>query len=185
MSHGNVDQTKWEPFTLTMRNPLLMHRIEEFSGNLPGTGALLTFKDSSWLISIVMPHQPHFAGQLEDFNTLWGYGSFIDEPDDHITPTMSQATGQEILTEFVHHLGFEDALEQIRVITAVTLRRPIPTCSTALGVSLVSRPLHSSKIYLTVTTRSPAPCLWSDATTSARRTARFPATALASPMKMR
>ena len=117
--HGNVDQAKWESFTLTMRSPLLVHRIEEFSGNLPGTGGLMTFKDSRWLMSIVVPHQPHFDGQPEDTYTLWGYGLFIDEPGDHVARTMSQATGQEILTELVHHLGFEDALEQIQATTTV------------------------------------------------------------------
>lgn len=118
--HGNVDQAKWESFTLTMRSPLLMHRIEEFSGNLPGTGGLMTFKDSRWLMSIVVPHQPHFDGQPEDTYTLWGYGLFVDETGDYVTPTMAQATGQDILTELVHQLGFEDALEQIRATTTVT-----------------------------------------------------------------
>src|SRR5205814_2383377 len=34
---GNVDETKWLSFTLTMRSPLLLERIEAFSGNKPGT----------------------------------------------------------------------------------------------------------------------------------------------------
>lgn len=52
---GNVDESKWESFTLTMRDPLLLHRIEELTGNLPGTGGLMTFTGSSWLMSIVVP----------------------------------------------------------------------------------------------------------------------------------
>ncbi|MCW2889927.1 MAG: oleate hydratase [Streptosporangiaceae bacterium] len=116
---GNVEESKWESFTLTMRSPLLLHRIEEFSGNAPGTGALMTFVDSRWLMSIVVPHQPHFDGQPDDVFTLWGYGLFVDEPGDFIEKRMSEATGQELLTELVHHLGFEDDLGEISATTTV------------------------------------------------------------------
>ena len=115
----DINESKWESFTLTMRSPLLLHRIEEFSGNLPGTGGLMTFKDSPWLLSIVVPHQPHFSGQPEDVYTLWGYALLPDEQGHHIPKTMSEATGQEILTELVGQLGFDDALDQIHATTTV------------------------------------------------------------------
>jgi oleate hydratase len=35
----------------------------EFTGNEAGTGGLVTFKDSRWLKSIVLAHQPHFINQ--------------------------------------------------------------------------------------------------------------------------
>ncbi len=117
--HGNVDQAKWESFTLTMRDPLLLHRIQEFSGNAPGTGGLVTFKDSAWLMSIVVPHQAHFDGQPEDVYTLWGYGLLIDAPGDYIEPTMANSTGQQILTELLHHLGFQDVMDEVRATTTV------------------------------------------------------------------
>ncbi|MFF4550729.1 oleate hydratase [Streptomyces sp. NPDC001435] len=116
---GNVDANKWESFTLTMRSPLLIHRIQDFSGNVPGAGGLMTFKDSAWLMSLVVPHQPYFAAQPEGTYTAWGYGLFLDEKSDYVDKTMSEATGQEILTELVHQLGFEDALDEIRATTTV------------------------------------------------------------------
>jgi oleate hydratase len=116
---GNVDETKWESFTLTMHSPLLLRRLTDMSGNAPGTGALTTFVDSKWLMSIEIPHPPHFAGQPDDVFTLWGYGLFVDEVGDFIGKPMSQATGQEILTELVHHLGYEDSLAEIRRTTTV------------------------------------------------------------------
>ncbi len=117
--NGNVDESKWESFTLTMRSPLLLDRITAYTGDKPGTGGLMTFKDSKWLLSIVVPHQPHFSGQPKDVFTLWGYGLFIDVKGDHIDKTMSQATGQEILTELMHHLGFADILDDVRKTTTV------------------------------------------------------------------
>jgi oleate hydratase len=117
--NGNVDESKWESFTMTLRSPLLIERIAAFSGNQPGTGGLMTFKDSSWLMSIVVPHPPHFAGQPDGVFTLWGYGLFIDNKGDYIDKPMAQASGQEILTELLHHLGFEDILDEVRRTTTV------------------------------------------------------------------
>ena len=77
----------------------------------------MTFKDSSWLMSIVVPHPPHFAGQPSDVFTLWGYGLFVDNKGDYITKTMAQATGREILAELMHHLRFDDIREEVQKTT--------------------------------------------------------------------
>src|ERR1022692_3552988 len=53
----------WESFTVTLKNPAFFDRMTQFSGNQPGTGGLVTFKDSNWLLSIVLAHQPHFRNQ--------------------------------------------------------------------------------------------------------------------------
>ncbi|MBA4723321.1 MAG: oleate hydratase [Alcanivorax sp.] len=117
---GNVDENKWESFTLTLRDGALLRHIIEFSNNEPGTGALMTFVDSGWLMSIVVPYQPHFADMPEDLHTVWGYGLFIDAPGDFVKKPMSQCTGHEILTELVHQLGAGDLLEQVLASTDVT-----------------------------------------------------------------
>jgi oleate hydratase len=140
---GNVEQAKWESFTLAMRSPTLLHRIQEFTGNLPGTGGLVTFKDSAWLMSIVVPHQPHFDCQPEDQYTLWGYGLFVDEPGDYIGPAMSAATGQEILTELLHQLGFEDALEEISATTTV-----IPVMMPCITSQFAARNRHDRPLVI-------------------------------------
>jgi oleate hydratase len=122
---ANVDQTKWESFTLTMRSPLLLKRIEDFSGNAPGTGGLTTFADSGWLMSIAVPRQPHFAGQPDGVYTLFGYGLLIDRPGDYVPKKMSEATGQEILTELVGQLGFGADLDEIsRTTTVIPVMMP-------------------------------------------------------------
>ena len=79
----------------------------------------MTFKDSSWLLSIVVPHPPHFASQPDGVFTLWGYGLFVDNPGDYVKKPMAEASGQEILTEVMHHLGFEDILDEVRRTTTV------------------------------------------------------------------
>jgi oleate hydratase len=118
--YGNVDEHNWESFTVTMHGRTLLDRITAFSGNEPGTGALMTWVDSGWHLSIVVPYQPHFRGMPDDTYTLWGYGFTTGNDGDCVRKPMAQATGAEILTELVHHLGFDDILDDLLATTEVT-----------------------------------------------------------------
>ena len=118
--YGSIDENKWESFTLTMRGDRLLRRLVEFSNNEPGTGALMTFPESKWLLSIVVPYQPHFVDMPPDTFTLWGYGLFIDADGDYVPKPMAQCTGHEILTELIGHLGFAGMLEEVLATTDVT-----------------------------------------------------------------
>ncbi|MDZ7542695.1 oleate hydratase, partial [Clostridium perfringens] len=42
---GHPDETNWESFTVSCKGNKLLKLIEQFSGNIPGSGALRTFKD--------------------------------------------------------------------------------------------------------------------------------------------
>jgi oleate hydratase len=118
--YGPVNENKWESFTLTMHNRTLLDRISAYSGNEPGTGALMTWVDSGWLMSTVVPYQPHFPRMPADTWTLWGYGLHIDADGDFVRKRMSRATGTEILTELVHQLGFADILGEVLATTDIT-----------------------------------------------------------------
>ncbi|WP_430332214.1 oleate hydratase [Rhodococcus sp. ACT016] len=118
--YGNIDENKWESFTLTMRTDDLLRRITEYTGNEPGTGALSTWFESGWHLSTVIPYQPHFPAQPKGIYTLWGYGFDIDNDGDYVKKKMSHATGKEILTELIHQYGFEDMLDEALATTDVT-----------------------------------------------------------------
>jgi oleate hydratase len=118
--YGNIDENKWESFTLTMRGAKLLKRIVEYSNNEPGTGALMTFVNSGWLLSIVVPYQPHFLEMPEDTYTLWGYGLFIDDKGTYVQKPMAQCTGREILIELIQQLGFVDILDEVMQSTDIT-----------------------------------------------------------------
>ena len=115
-----VDRNKWESFTLTLHGDALLQRIVKFSGNQPGTGALMTFFQSKWLMSIVVPYQPHFPDMPKNTYTLWGYSLFLDDDGDYVKKPMSRCTGREILTELLGQLGFEDMQETALATTDVT-----------------------------------------------------------------
>ena len=81
---------------------------------VPGSGALMTFKDSNWLMSIVVSAQPHFKGSNHKMTTIfWGYALNTNKVGDYVKKTMRECTGEEMFTELLHHLHFEDEKDEI------------------------------------------------------------------------
>ena len=101
---GHVDESKWVSFTTTLHCETFLKRVRDITGNVPGEGGLITFPESSWLASIVIPHQPHFIGQPTDVSVFWGYGLAVDQPGNFVRKPMSACTGREIMTEILGHL---------------------------------------------------------------------------------
>ncbi|MES2532398.1 MAG: oleate hydratase, partial [Pseudomonadota bacterium] len=101
----HVDESKWVSFTTTLSDPALFTLVRDFTGNVPGEGGLITFTDSNWLMSIVLPHQPHFIGQPDDVQVFWGYGLVMDKPGNFVAKPMGECTGRELMTELLGHLG--------------------------------------------------------------------------------
>ncbi len=108
-----IPESLWESFTITLYDRALLDKIIAFSNNQPGTGALLTCKDSSWLMSIVVPYQPHFINQPRDVQVFWGYALFPDNVGDFVKKKMTDCTGKEILQELCGQLGFLDEFDQM------------------------------------------------------------------------
>ncbi|MEY8339451.1 oleate hydratase [Lachnospiraceae bacterium 62-35] len=108
---GNIQESNWQSFTVTCRGNKMLKIIESFSGNIPGSGALMTFKDSAWKMSSVVAAQPHFPNQPMDVTIFWGYGLYTDKEGDYVKKPMKDCTGKEILTEYLHQLHLSE--EQI------------------------------------------------------------------------
>lgn len=107
-------ETNWLSFTVTCRGDAILKTIENFTGNVPGSGALMTFKDSSWLMSSVVAAQPHFVNQPMDTTIFWGYGLYTDAVGDYVKKPMKECTGQELLNEYLHHLHIpEDQIAEL------------------------------------------------------------------------
>jgi len=100
----HIEQSKWMSFTTTVHDRTFFKLIRDLTGNVPGEGGLITFPESSWLASIVLPHQPHFIGQPEGVEVFWGYGLFVDIPGNFVKKPMSACTGREIMMEIIGHL---------------------------------------------------------------------------------
>ena len=116
-----VSESKWLSFTVTQRTPELLHHIRDLTGNVPGEGGLVTFCDSNWLMSVVVPHQPHFIDQPEDVQVFWGYALGMEPLGNFVKKPIGECTGREIMVELLAHLGLTDRAD---AITARTICLP-------------------------------------------------------------
>ena len=104
---SSIPDSWWESFAVTLRDTIFFDRMEAFTGNKAGTGGLVTFKDSRWLMSVVLPHQPHFVNQPADVWVFWGYALHPDRIGDFVAKPMSECAGTDILHELCGHLNFD------------------------------------------------------------------------------
>ncbi|VAW57830.1 Oleate hydratase [hydrothermal vent metagenome] len=109
----NIDLQKWYSFTATMKSTVFLDYMENFSGNVDGTGGLVTMTDSNWLISIVIARQPHFPNQPDDTKIFWGYGLYPNRKGNYIEKTMAECTGAELLEELYYHLDIQDLMRPV------------------------------------------------------------------------
>ncbi|PTT87498.1 oleate hydratase [Pelomonas sp. HMWF004] len=120
-----VAQSDWASFTVTLKDPAFFDQMQRFSGNEAGTGSLVTFKDSNWLMSIVLAHQPHFANQPAGVQVFWGYGLFPDRIGNFVPKAMADCTGAELLQELCGHLRFD--IETMATANCIPCRMPYIT----------------------------------------------------------
>jgi oleate hydratase len=120
-----IAQSWWESFTVTLKNPKFIDMMNRFSGNVAGTGGLVTFKDSNWLMSIVLAHQPHFASQPVGVQVFWGYALYPDRVGNFVPKPMADCNGTEILQELCGHLRID--LETVASANCIPCRMPYIT----------------------------------------------------------
>jgi oleate hydratase len=126
--------------------------MERLTGNVAGTGGLVTFKDSNWLMSIVLYHQPHFVDQPNDLQVFWGYALHPDRVGDFVPKPMSECGGAEILREIAGHLNFDSMVFEkascipcrMPYITSMFMPRhrsdrPLPVPSNSRNLAFVSQ----------------------------------------------
>ena len=121
----SVSQACWESFTVTLKDTAFFDQMTGFTGNEPGTGGLVTFKDSNWLMSIVLAFQPHFANQPADVQVFWGYALFPDRIGNFVPKSMANCNGAEIIEELCGHLRFD--LDTMATANCIPCRMPYIT----------------------------------------------------------
>jgi len=109
----NIDLQKWYSFTATLEDTTFHDYMENFTGNVDGTGGLVTMTDSNWLMSIVIARQPHFPNQPDHVKVFWGYGLYPDRQGNYVKKKMSECNGKEMLEELWYHLKIQDLMEPV------------------------------------------------------------------------
>jgi len=109
-----IADSQWVTFTVTTSGPEFVERVTKLLGGVePGCGGLQTLRDSGWVISFSIFHQPEVLGQPKGTYVWWGYGLHPERKGTFVQKSMDQCTGAEILEEVVRNLRFDDDLDTI------------------------------------------------------------------------
>jgi oleate hydratase len=105
---------RWVTFTVTTTGTEFIDAMTKLTGNQPGTGGLVTLKDSGWLLSLSIFLQPEILNQPKDTYVWWGYGLYPERRGAYVPKRMAECSGAEILEEVVRQLRFDDQLDAIK-----------------------------------------------------------------------
>lgn len=101
-----LHSSRLESFTITLSSTELFSRLTETTAQAPGPNTLLTLRDSPWLVTLHIPHQPVLPGQPPHIQVCWGYALAPERSGTHIQKPMIDCSGQEILSEILSQLGY-------------------------------------------------------------------------------
>ena len=108
-----VPSSRWVTFTVTTTGTEFLDQLSALTRSKPGTGGLVTLRDSGWLLSLTIFYQPEVIGQPSGTSVWWGYGLYPERNGDYVAKRMDACTGAEILEEVVRQLRF-DQLDRIK-----------------------------------------------------------------------
>ena len=109
----NVADAQWLSITVTDGDGRFFDRVSSLTGAEPGRGGLITLRDSSWLLTFALFHQPEFLDQPASLRTWWGFGMYPGRIGDFVRKPLRDCSGAEILDELLRHLRFDDDRERI------------------------------------------------------------------------
>ena len=110
---ARIPDSLWVTFTVTDTGTEFSNQIAALTGSESGRGGLLTLKDSGWVLSLSVFHQPEIIGQPSGTSIWWGYGLYPDRSGDFVKKAMAQCTGAEILEETLKQSRMEDEVFEI------------------------------------------------------------------------
>jgi len=110
---ARIPDSRWVSFTVTTTATEFVDQMSALTGSEPGSGGLVTLKDSGWLLSLTIFHQPQVIGQPPGTYLCWGYGLYPERNGDFVPKRMDACTGAEILKEVLRHLRFDKQLDAI------------------------------------------------------------------------
>ncbi|REF29222.1 oleate hydratase [Calidifontibacter indicus] len=107
---SSIPETKWESATVTTLDERIPEHIRRICGRDPlsgrtVTGGIVTARDSSWLLSWTVNRQPQFRAQDPGQVVVWVYALFSDVPGDYVKKSIQECTGEEIVQEWLYHMG--------------------------------------------------------------------------------
>lgn len=111
----SVDKTKW------MSAFIVIKGYKEFCADFrkkygypkDSTTGAISILDSSWDISFVL-YDKYYPTQEDDEDMIWLDGLYGERIGDYIKKPMAECTGNEVLQEFLYHIGKLDKYEILK-----------------------------------------------------------------------
>ena len=110
---AKAPDSRWVTFTVTTTGTEFLDEMKKLTGSEAGRGGVVTLRDSPWVLSVTIFHQPEVLGQSEGTYIWWGYGLHPECKGDYVSKRMDDCSGAEILTEVVRQLKFDSQLGAI------------------------------------------------------------------------
>jgi oleate hydratase len=108
-----IPDSLWVTFTVTDTGTEFVNQMAALTASKAGRGGLVTLKDSGWVLSLSVFHQPEIIDQPPGTSVWWGYGLYPDHNGDFVKKRLVQCTGAEILEETLRQLRFDAQLDAI------------------------------------------------------------------------
>lgn len=112
-AQDRIPDSRWITFTVTERGTQFLEQLSALTSSKPGRGALVTLKDSNWVLSLSIFHQPEVNGQPKGTTVWWGYGLHPEREGNFVRKRMNECTGAEVLEETLRHLKFDKQMAAI------------------------------------------------------------------------
>ena len=110
---ARMPDKQWVTFTVTTTGTEFFEQMTALTGSEPGSGGLVTLKDSSWLVTLTIFHQPEVIPQPPGTRLWWGFLLYPRRSGDFVKKPGVACTGAEILEEVLRQLRFERQLDAI------------------------------------------------------------------------
>jgi oleate hydratase len=108
-----IPDSRWITFTVTEKGTQFRDLLCALTKSKPGRGGLVTLKDSNWVLSLSIFHQPEVNGQPGGTTVWWGYGLHPERKGNFVKKIMTECTGAEVLEETLRHLKFDKQMAAI------------------------------------------------------------------------
>ena len=102
-----IPDSLWTTLTVTTTGVEFVEQMNALTQSTPGIGGLLTLRDSNWVLSLSIFHQPEILDQPKGTSVWWGYGLHPEREGKYVQKRMDQCTGKEILEETLRWLKFD------------------------------------------------------------------------------
>ncbi|MGN0824465.1 MAG: oleate hydratase [Candidatus Coproplasma sp.] len=112
---STIDKSTFVSCSMTVKGYKdFINYIVNQTGVPVGAAGAITFVNHPWFITISVAEPPVFPDQPDDVDFIWFYGLYPENEGLVVKKKMADCTGEELLKEFCHCIGYDEHYEELR-----------------------------------------------------------------------